>query len=159
MKKYVYYRDRKKTYLRKIKIYPPFLYKRLDKWLKVMSLQGWHIVHCNSLSFVFEKGEPACKEYFTYGLVTQEGKYSISLRYPMLEKTYGLNRKKSKINANRRKKYQVIEIDTDKIDVNNNIEYKELISERNTLYTRYFIRNLSAISIAFLVLCVLCFLF
>ncbi len=73
-----------KEYIKIIRMYPAFLYHRLDKWLKLMSRSGWHIVHCGLFTFWFEKGKPIEKEYFTYGLSTQEGKYSISLRYPML---------------------------------------------------------------------------
>ena len=98
-----------------------------------MSAEGWHIVHCGIFFFVFEKGEPKNKEYFTYGLSAQEGKYNIELMHPFLEKRYGVKAKRSKINANRSKSLQIVEIDTDKIDVNNDIGYKELISDRNSL--------------------------
>lgn len=134
-----------KEYIRKIRIYPAFLYHHLDKWLKLMSLSGWHIVHCGLFTFWFEKGEPCEKEYFTYGLSTQEGKYSISLRYPMLEKTYGVKKDKSKINANDTKSYQILEIDRQRIDVANNVGYRELILDRNRLYLQYFARNLGVI--------------
>ena len=133
---------KEKEYLRNFKFYPTFLYDRLDKWLKQMSLNGWHIVDCGAIWFLFEKGEPKEKEYFTHGLNTQEGNYSISLRYPLLEKTYGIKKKKSKINAKDRKSYNIVEIDTNRIDIKNNVGYKELISDRNRLYRRYFIRNL-----------------
>ena len=134
-----------KQYVKKLRIYPAFLYHRLDKWLKQMSADGWHIVDCGILFFWFEKGEPEEKEYFTYGLSTQEGKYSISLRYPFLEKTYGVKKKKSKINSNEGKKHQIVEIDLNRIDVNNDVGYRELIEDRNRLYLRYFIRNFSII--------------
>lgn len=151
--------DFEKQYVKKIRVYPTFLYGYLDNWLKKMSLRGWHIVHCGVFLFWFEKGEPIEKEYFTYGLSTQEGKYSLSLRYPFLEKTYGLSKKKSKINANESKRYQILEIDTNKIDIANDCGYKEMISDRNRLYMRYFVRNfiISTIVLAFL-LSVLLFL-
>ena len=75
-----------KKYLKKLRIYPTFLYCYLDKWLQKMSLKGWHIIHCNLLFFWFESGLPEKREYFTYGLSTQEGFYSITLRHPFLEK-------------------------------------------------------------------------
>lgn len=154
-----FHMDSHKTYKKVFRIYPTFLYGYLDNWLKKMSLKGWHIVHCGIFLFWFEKGEPKEKEYFTYGLSTQEGKYSISLRYPLLEKTYGVKRKKSKINSNSMKKYQIVEIDLNKINTQNNYSYKELICDRNRLYLRYFIRNFSAVVITILFLIVLSFIF
>ena len=131
-------KDPRKQYVKKYRIYPSFLYGCLDKWLKKMSSNGLHIVYCGFLCFWFEKGFPEEREYFTYGLSTQEGRYSISLRYPLLEKQYGLKKKRSSINSNRTKSYQIIEIDTSKIDSG----YIELINDRNDLYMRYFLRNL-----------------
>ena len=150
--------DSQKQYIKKMRIYPYFLYGRLDKWLKSMSLQGWHIVHCGLVFFWFEKGEPSEKEYFTYGLSTQEGKYNLSLRHPFLEKTYGVKDKKSKINSNNAKKHQIVEIDLDRIDINNNFGYKELIFDRNRLYLRCFIRNFSIVLISLSLVCLLLFL-
>lgn len=147
--------DPSKQYIRKFRIYPYFVYNRLDKWLKEMSAKGWHIVHCGIFFFWFEKGEPKDKEYFTYGLSTQEGKYSLSLRYPLLEKTYGLKKKKSPINSNKNKVYAVVEIDLSRIDIENDVGYKEMISDRNRLYMKYFIRNVCVILSAILVLIVL----
>ena len=126
-----------KKYIKKFRIYPYFLYSRLDRWLKSMSANGWHIVHCGLFMFWFEQGEPLRKEYFTYGLSTQEGKYSLSLRYPFLEKTYGVKAKKSRINSNEKRGYRIIEIDLQRIDT----AYKELVSDRNRLYRSHFIRN------------------
>lgn len=137
-----------KQFIKKFRIYPPFLYSRLDRWLKSMSEKGWHIVHCGMFFFWFERGDPEKKEYFTYGLTTQEGKYSLSLRYPLLERTYGLRNNKSRINSDKTKKYQIVEIDISKIDIKNDTGYKELISDRNSLYMRYFIRNCIVISVA-----------
>ena len=137
-----------KNYVKKIRFYPSFMYANLDKWLKKMSLNGWHIVDCNIFSFWFEKGEPAEKEYFTYAEITHERKYSITLRHPFLEKTYGVKKKKSKINANKEKVYKIVEIDLQKIDIQNDVGYKELVSDRNRLFLRYFIRNFSVISVA-----------
>ena len=157
-KKNGFYKDPKKQYLKKYRFYPMFLYSCLDKWLKDMSLKGWHIVHCGLLTFVFEKGEPCEKEYFTYGLSTQEGKYSISLRYPFLEETYGLKSKKSKINFNKAKAYKIVEIDLDKINIKDDIGYNELKNDRNHLYLEYFIRNTVIFSFVLVLLVFLWFL-
>ena len=147
-----------KEYIKKFRFYPSILYSRLDKWLKRMSANGWHIVHCGFFTFWFEKGKPSEKVYFTYGLSTQEGKYSISLRYPFLEKTYGVKNKKSVINANENRARQIVEIDTQKIDVEKDVGYKELINDRNRLYMAYFLRNLllclSVFAIFFILVCV-----
>lgn len=152
MKKFI--KEPGKQYKRKFRIYLPFVYNRLDKWLKSMSLKGWHIVHCGLFYFLFEKGKPTEKEYFTY-TNTQEGKYSISLMYPLLEKTYGVKKKKSKINSNEAKAHTIIEIDLKKVDVKNDIGYKELINDRNRLYRKYFAITFSAISISIIVLVLL----
>ena len=147
--------DSGKQYIKKFRIYPAFLYNRLDKWLKSMSAQGWHIVHCGIFSFLFEKGSPKEKEYFTYTFIPNEGRYDILLRHPCLEKTFGSKKKKSKINSNEMKAYNIVEIDLDKIDIKNNIAYKELVSDRDRLYMWYFIRNVSVVSAVVLVLIVL----
>ena len=136
-------KDPNKKYKRKFGIFPSFLYASLDKWLKKMSLDGWHIVHCGAFSFWFEKGEPSEKEYFTYGLSTQEGKYDLMLQYPQLEKTYGVKKEKSKINSNENKSYNIVEIDIERVKAEKIVGYQELLSDRNRLYTQYFIRNLA----------------
>ena len=128
-----FYKDPKKKYIKKFRIYPSFMYARLDRWLKKMSLSGWHIVHCGMLFFVFEKGEPANKEYFTYLHLINEKNHNLALMFPFLEETYGVKAKKSKINANKSKFHQIVEIDTQKIDTEKDVGYLELISERNKM--------------------------
>lgn len=140
-----FYKDPKKEYIKKFRLYPPFLYHRLDAWLAKMSRNGWHVVHCAGFFFWFEKGLPEEKEYFTYGMASQEGKYSIELRHPSLEKTYGVPRKASKINANEAKSYHIVEIDRNILDTSKHVGYRELIHDRNRLYRRYFIRILIAL--------------
>ena len=147
-----------KQYKKSFRIYPSFLYNKLDKWLKKQSLRGWHIVHCGIFFFMFENGIPMAQEYFTYGLSTLEGKYSISLRHPFLEKRYGVRKDKSKINSNEKKTYQIVEIDLNRIDVKNDIGYKELLNDRNRLYSRYFLRNFCVILASVIVLILLQFL-
>lgn len=155
MKKNTFIKDPTKKYIRKIRFYPSFMYSNLDKWLNKMSLLGWHLVDSNLVSFLFEKGNPKNKIYFTYeagGGRNDAGKYSIPLRYPFLDKTYGVKSKYSKLNKNRRKTYLTVEIDTQKIDIENDVRYKELISDRNRLYRKLAIRN----AIIFLVLIIIC---
>ena len=150
--------DSQKQYLKKRRVYPCFLYSRLDKWLKSMSLKGWQIVHCGLLTFWFEKCEPEEKEYFTYGLATQEGRYSISMRYPFLDKTYGVQKKKSKINGNDAKTYHIVEIDIKKISENKKLEigYKELIHDRNCLYLQHFAFYASITALVIVLFLLLC---
>lgn len=134
-------KDPSKEYKTVFRIYLPFMYHRLDKWLKEMSANGWHIVHCGFFYFVFEKGNPRPKEYFTYELTqpyNSEGKYSIILRYPLLETQFGVRKKRSKINANPDKAYQILEISTAKVD---DYAYEELKSDRNRLYKKKAIVN------------------
>ena len=146
-----------KKYIKKYRLYPAFLYSYLDKWLKSMSSKGWHIVHCTMFSFTFEKGKPKQKEYFTYGLGTQEGKYNLSLLHPFLEEKYGY--KKSKINSNNKKSYQIVEIDLKRHNIETDVGYKELISDRNNLYLRFFIRNTVIFLAIALLLLVICMIF
>ena len=137
-------KDPKKKYFRKFRIYPSFMYHRLDKWLNKMSLKGFHLVDSNLISFLFEQGPKKDIVYFTYtagGFRNDAGKYSIPLRYPFLEKTYGMKPKYSKLNKNQSKTYLTVEIDTQKIDVESNIGYKELVNDRNRLYNKLAIRN------------------
>ena len=44
-------------------------------------------------------------------------------------------------NKNQSKTYLTVEIDTQKIDIENDVGYKELISDRNKLYNKRAIRN------------------
>ena len=148
-------KDPKKKYIRKFRIYPSFMYHRLDKWLNKMSLKGFHLVDSNLISFLFEKGNPKDIVYFTYevgGFRNDDGKYSIPLRYPFLIQTYGVKKKCSKLNRNEAKSYLTIEIDTQKIDIENDLGYKELISNRDKLYRKLAIRN----AIIFLVIILIC---
>lgn len=130
----------------KFRYYPSFCYRCLDKWLKKMSLQGLHIVHCGVFTFVFEEGKPELREYFTYGLSTQDGRYSVTLQYPFLEEKYGVKKAKSIINSNDSKKYQIVEIDITRIDIENDVGYKEMINDRDRLYMHYFLKVAIALS-------------
>lgn len=141
-------KDNSRKYMKRYCFVPSFLYPQLDKWLEKMSSQGWHIVDCNLFSFTFEKGKPLKKIYFTFSLGTfhrNEGYFDILLRYPTLETTYGVKRKLSKINANEAKAYQIIEIDTARIDVESNMGYRELMKDRNKLYVLKAVRNAGAL--------------
>ena len=148
-------KDPKKKYFRKFRIYPSFMYHRLDKWLNKMSLKGFHLVDSNLISFLFEQGPKKDIVYFTYtagGFRNDDGNYSIPLRYPFLIKTYGVKKKYSKLNRNEAKSYLTIEIDTQKIDIENDVGYKELINDRNRLYRKRAIRN----TIIFFTIILLC---
>ena len=126
----------------KIRIYPSCLYFLLEKWLKEMSSRGWILVYRKwKFIYSFEKDSPKEKEFFVWdSTYTGEGKYSISTRYPLLEKKYGVSHKYSKINSNSfKKKDTIIELD---INDNNEKEIKDLKNVRNLLYMRRFIRNL-----------------
>lgn len=142
-------------YKKVYRFYPYFLYFRLDKWLKSMSKKGWHIVHSGLFYFLFEKGEPKEREYFSYGEITHEGRYSITLRHPFLEKVYGVDKKKSVINSNKEKRVNIVEIDTDKISGEKAYGYRELVSDRNRLSLSFFLRNAFAILICVIVLILL----
>ena len=118
-----------------------------------MSNLGFHLVDSNLISFLFECGEPKNKIYFTYDAGSgrnDDGKYSIPLRYPFLEKTYGVKPKYSKLNKNQSKTYLTVEIDTQRIDIENDVGYKELINDRNKLYNKRAIRNVFIFLLAIL---------
>lgn len=142
--------DVDKQFVKIFRIYPSFLYNRLDKWLEKMSLNGLHVVHAGWFFFIFEKGSSQHKVYFTHGLVAQEKKYKIGLKHPNFEKLYGVKKKKSKINANEKKKYEILEIDVKRIDIQNDTGYKRLVDDRNRLYLQHFITNAGLIFAAFI---------
>lgn len=144
-------KELKGQYLKVFRIYPYFLYHRLDKWLSKMSLDGWHIVHVGFFFFTFEKGTPQNKVYFTYGLTTQEKRFWLSLKHPTFEKQYAVSKRKSRINAEDKKRTPIIvEIDLDKISDQNYIGYQKLVDDRNKLYLKYFIYEFSVYSLAVL---------
>ena len=96
--------------------------------------------------------------YFTYEVGcgrNDDRKYSIPLRYPFLIQTYGVKKKYSKLNRNEAKSYLTIEIDTKKIDIENDVGYKELISDRNRLYRKLAIRNI-IIFLTIILICIVC---
>ena len=122
-----------------------------------MSNLGFHLVDSNLISFLFECGEPENKIYFTYDMGSghnDDGKYSIPLRYPFLDKTYGVKPKYSTLNKNQSKTHLTVEIDTQKIDTEDNAWYKELINDRNRLYHRRAIRN-GLIFLASILICII----
>ena len=147
----------KKRHIR-IRFYPPFLYFLLENWLKKMSLNGWHLINRRiGIIYCFEIGEPEIKEYFAWDpSYTGEGKYSIPMRYPSIKKTYGVKAKYSILN--RSKYLNIIEVDTCKIDVSNDLSYLELKNDRNKLYILRFLRNLLIITIPILIFLVISFL-
>ena len=71
--------------------------------------------------------------------------------FPFLEETYGVKAKKSKINANKSKFHQIVEIDTQKIDTEKDVGYLELISERNKMKGLLLLWSLIA-SLGFLII-------
>lgn len=97
MKKFL--KNPSKQYKKIYRFYPQCMYHQLDKWLKQMSAKGWHIVHCSIFYFLFEKGNPQQKEYFTYSADSPhrgEGRFSISMRYPFLSSHFGVKKKSQK---------------------------------------------------------------
>ncbi len=125
------------------------MYSRLDKWLEQMSLTGWHVVHCSCYVFWFEKGEPMKKVYFTPVNYRNNGtKYNLERKYPFFDVAYGMDKKKSKINANITKTLPILEIDIQRIDIQRNEGYKKLVAGRNILSLQCFIRNILRTTIA-----------
>lgn len=147
----------KQKKIRKYRYYPDCCFFALDTWLKRMSRNGYHLVDYGIITYVFEKGKPKDREYFTYSCDRiGEGKYSIRLRYPNLDKTYGVKRKKSKLNqANVSKGVTVLEIDTNRISTEDDIGYKELIKDRNRLYLIRAIRNAVVVLLMLMMLCMI----
>ena len=137
----------------RIRYYPSFLYFLLERWLSKMSLRGWELVSRHiGVVYRFEKSTPKSREYFVWEPTRiGEGKYSIPMRYPFLEIHYGVKKKYSKLNKHSHIKHDtIIEVDTRKIDVDNDTDYLELKRDRNKLYTLFFVRNI--IVLAFVVL-------
>ena len=125
-----------------------------------MSKRGWYLIDYNLFVYRFEKNIPCEKEYFSYVCDwIGEGKYSIPLRYPLLQQTYGIKKKKSTLNRNNRLKgTTILEIDTQRVNVENDLGYHELIRDRNRLYLMQTLRNV-ALLILLVVIVVLGFLF
>ena len=130
-----YKKNPKKQYKWKFRVYPSCLYSRLDRWLNRMSLSGWHVVDIKLGFFLFEQGKPEDKQYFSYTPTPPRhdgATFSISMRYPFLEQTFGVKKKHSALNKNQSKTHCIIELDPQKIQ---SIGYRELIHDRNRLYT------------------------
>ena len=123
---------------------PSSLYFLLERWLTKMSIKAWHLIsRKHGFLYLFEKGEPKKKEYFIWDSThTGEAKYSINLRYPSLMKTYGVEKKRSKLNKNSIATFDTImEVDTNKI-TEKKLYFKELKCDRNRLYAIRGVRNL-----------------
>lgn len=73
----------------KYKFYPSFRYHKLELWLKEMSEQGFCLIDYGFLKYVFKESEFSSRIYFVFncgGVHKDAGKYSILLKYPLLEK-------------------------------------------------------------------------
>ena len=130
-----YQKNPKKKYRWKFRIYPSVLYSRLDRWLNRMSLSGWHVVDIKLFFFLFEQGKPEDKRYFSYTPTPPRNDgatFSISMRYPFLEQTYGVKKKHSPLNKNQSKTHCIIELEPQKMQ---SIGYREMLHDRNRLYT------------------------
>ena len=136
-----FYKNPKKQYLTKIRFFPSFLSSSLDKWLSEMSLQGWHIVYCGWLRFVFEKGEKKQRIYFSLCTPDMHWKDSIDLLHPFWRRRYGKHPKKSRINASENP-YRVTEIDYQKFDEQDAIGFRELLNDRHRVSKRYLFRDI-----------------
>lgn len=131
-----------------IKWKPAHLFYKVEQWLTEMSMQGWHLIARDYQlnSYTFEKGEPQYKEYFMWDLVTIRGnkKYDVSYTFPLLEYTFGISPKKSKLNQyNKEKNCHIIEVDLDKInsDPKHRTAYQELKQYRNRMYAKRALNN------------------
>lgn len=131
---------------------PSFLYSHLEKWLNQKSKSGLQLVCYRGIIYYFEQREPSDRVYFAYnrtGYRNDDGKYSVSLRYPLLERQYAISTKLSKLNKSN-KKYinskKIIEIDKNKIDV----VFDDIVRERNTIYFKKFLRDVLIFSVALL---------
>ena len=131
-----------------IKRSPPRLFYKVEQWLTEMSMQGWHLIARDYQlnTYTFEKGEPQYKEYFMWDIVTIRGnkKYDVFYTFPLLEHTFGISPKKSKLNQyNKEKNCYIIEVDLDKINSNPKLhaEYQEIKQYRNRMYTKRALNN------------------
>lgn len=133
----------------KYKFYPSFRYRKLELWLKEMSEQGLCLIDYGFLKYVFKESEVSSRIYFVFncgGVHKDEGKYSILLKYPLLEKEYGLSSHRSFLNKNMKNKIKhknILEIDSDKL----NDGFYELVAERDKLYLKRTIKNIIVFAI------------
>lgn len=127
-----------KVLLRKFRFYPRFLLSRMDKWLSKMSADGWHVIYVGMLRFVFEKGVPENKLYFSYlDDYPYSSMYSMPRSVYSFVRKYRVSKKKSKVNLNTERLkcyYKVTELDLEKLDPNTNEEYKDFVRARDDLY-------------------------
>lgn len=142
----------------KIYFVPSFLYFFLEDWLNNKSKSGLQLVKHKGFVYYFKEGKPSNRSYFVYnctGYRNDDGKYSVSLRYPCLEKQYALSTNLSKLNELNRKSVnskKIIEIDKKKIDE----AFNEMVRERNKIYLNKFFRDM-LIFFAALLSCIIVF--
>ena len=122
-----------------IKWKPAHLFYKVEQWLTEMSLQGWHLIEHNEITYTFEKGKPEHKEYFKWLPRLSKGrKYYVFDKYPLLKQTFGVNYHKSKLNKFGKNNYScsVIEVDAERLNNDSNFRasYNELNRYRNRLY-------------------------
>lgn len=131
---------------------PSFLYFYFEKWLNCMSKKGLQLVYYKGFIYYFKIGEPSDRMYFIYnctGYRKDDGKFSVSLRYPCLEKQYAVTAKLSKLNK-LNKKYlnskRIIEIDKNRVDIG----FNDIVQERNKIYFKKSFRDLLIFLVALL---------
>lgn len=111
----------------------------VELFLYKMQRKGWALVKYTLFYFLFEKTERKECGYFVYhsggGSTKSDGKYDLSLRHWNIPQTYGVSPKKSNLNAytvkNKFYYWSIIEVSVDR---KNDIDYCELIKDRNLLY-------------------------
>ena len=133
-----------KKIIKKYRFYPYWLFFLQDKWLLRQSERGWKLIDYGLFYYVFEEYFGEKIVFFSYdrglgGYRRGDGKYSLSMRYPLLESQFSKKRNKSKLNNSIRKKRNkiIIEISSEKIDYS----YFELIHDRDKWHLLAWLRN------------------
>lgn len=139
----------------KYRIYFPITYGRLEKWLGKMSRNGAQLIRYGAIKYVFSLGEAKERSYFVYHIGAaprrDEGFFSMSLRYPLLQQDIGLSKNRSHLNRNAgsgNAAKAILEVDTERALT----QYQELVSERNRLYLLEFLRNGAILALVILLL-------
>ena len=128
----------------KFRFYPAYRYAKLETWLNDMSSEGWRLIDYGLFKYKFQRSDRKRCKYFVYNTVgwrRNDGYYDLSLRYPMLSKTYGIPARQSILNKNIQKNFynkHIVELDEKKIDG----EFQTLVRERDVLLKKMALINL-----------------
>lgn len=122
-------------------------------YLNSLCKKGLRLVSWRGIQFQFTESTQPYARYFVYypgdmGFRRGDGKYSLTLRHPNIEKVYGLGKSASKLNLFAQRTshgFSVVELSQQALS---NIGYQELLQDRCRLYYRSFLRSTGLLYLA-----------